>query len=87
MRSFATPPASAGSAALPTSVPSRPGSGSRCGSCAHRTLQAAWNQHGPDAFSPDIIERIEDEALAYVRDGILKDRRSHWCSTFGADPM
>ena len=59
----------------------------RRGSCAHRALQAAWNQHGPDAFSLDIIERIEDEALAYVRDGILKDRLSHWCSTFGADPI
>jgi hypothetical protein len=59
----------------------------RQGSYPHRALQAAWNQHGPDAFSLDVIERLEDEAVAYVRDGILKDRLSHWCSTFGADAI
>jgi hypothetical protein len=59
----------------------------RQGSYPHRALQAAWNEHGPDAFSLDVIERIEDEAVTYVRDGILKDRLSHWCSTFGADAI
>ena len=50
-------------------------------------LQAAWNQHGPDAFSLEVIERLEDEALAYVRDGILKERLSHWCSALGAEAI
>jgi hypothetical protein len=59
----------------------------RQGSCLHPALQAAWNQHGPDAFSVDIIERLERETLVYVRDGLLKDRLSHWCSTFGADAI
>jgi hypothetical protein len=59
----------------------------RQGSYAHRALQAAWNQHGPDAFSLDVIERLEDEELAYVRDSVLKDRLMHWCSTFGADAI
>jgi hypothetical protein len=59
----------------------------RQGGCPHQALQAAWNRHGPDAFSLEIIERIEDEALAYVRDGILKDRLSHWCSAVGAEAV
>jgi hypothetical protein len=59
----------------------------RHGGCPHRALQAAWNQHGGDAFSLEIVERIEDEALAYVRDGILKERLSHWCSALGADAV
>ena len=59
----------------------------RQGGCLHHALQVAWNRHGPEAFSLDIIERIEHEALAYVRDGILKERLSHWCSTLGADAI
>jgi hypothetical protein len=57
------------------------------GSHPHQALQAAWNQHGPNAFSLDIIERLEDVTMAYVRDAILRDRLSHWCSTFGADAI
>jgi hypothetical protein len=57
------------------------------GGYPHRALQAAWNQYGGDAFSLEIVERIEDEALAYVRDGILKDRLLHWCSAPGADAI
>jgi hypothetical protein len=56
----------------------------RQGGHPDRVLQAAWNQHGPDAFSLDVIERFEDETMACVRDAILRDRLSHWCSTFGA---
>ena len=59
----------------------------RQGSYGHRALQAAWNQHGPDAFSLDIIERLEDETMARVRDAILRDRLSHWRSSFGADAI
>ena len=59
----------------------------RQGGYPHPALQAAWNQHGPGAFSLDIIERLEDEASAYVREGLLKERLSHWCSTFGADAI
>ncbi|MBV8921752.1 GIY-YIG nuclease family protein [Bradyrhizobium sp.] len=60
---------------------------SRQGGYPHATLQAAWNQHGPDAFSLDIIERLDDEALGYVRDGLLKNRLSHWCSTLAAEAI
>ena len=59
----------------------------RQGGHPYPALQAAWNQHGPDAFSLNVIERFEDEAMACVRDAILRDRLSHWCSTFGAEAI
>ena len=59
----------------------------RQGGYPHPALQAAWNQHGPDAFSLDIVERLGDEDLAYVRDGLLKDRLSHWCAALGVEAI
>ena len=59
----------------------------RHGSCAHRSLQTAWNAHGPEAFTPDIVERLDDETLGYVRDRALKDRLAHWCSALVAEAI
>ena len=59
----------------------------RHGSCAHRSLQAAWNAHGPGAFALDIIERLDDETLGYVRDRALKDRLAHWGSALVAEAI
>lgn len=57
------------------------------GGYPHPALQAAWNQHGPEAFSLDIVERLGDEDLVYVRDGLLKDRLSHWCAALGVEAI
>lgn len=59
----------------------------RHGNCAYRTLQTAWNAHGQDAFALDIIERLDDETLSYVRDRALKDRLAHWCSALVAQAI
>ncbi len=59
----------------------------RHGSCAHRSLQAAWNAHSPGAFALDIIERLDDETLGYVRDRALKDRLAHWGSVLVAEAI
>jgi hypothetical protein len=59
----------------------------RQGDCMRPTLQAAWNAHGPAAFALDIIERLDEETLNYVRDHILKDRLAHWCSVLVAETI
>jgi hypothetical protein len=59
----------------------------RQGSYPHPILQAAWNAQGPASFTLEIIERLEDETLSYVRDSALKDRLAHWCSAFGAEAI
>ncbi len=44
----------------------------RQGANPHLSLQAAWREHGAESFAFEELERLDDEALAYVRDGILK---------------
>ena len=50
----------------------------RGGASTHRSLQAAWNAHGADAFSFETLERLEEEALDFARDAALKARAAYW---------
>ncbi len=88
MPSFASAPASGGSAGRRTSTASRNRLWFtlRHGNCPHPTLQAAWTAHGA-TFAMEIIERLDEETLSYVRDRVLKDRLAHWCSAFGAEAI
>ena len=59
--------------------------GLRNGGHINRAMQAAWTAHGEAAFSFEVLERIEDEAL--TPQGVLdrlKDRQRHWLETLGA---
>jgi len=55
------------------------------GSCTARSLQAAWRQHGADALSFEVLERLEPEESDYIRNAQLKERCSHWRGTLGAE--
>jgi hypothetical protein len=59
----------------------------RQGSASQRTLQAAWCEHGPDAFAFESVERLDPEALPYVRDRLLKERLIHWCTALGGEAI
>lgn len=59
----------------------------RQGSNTHRSLQAAWSAHGAGAFGFEILERIEAEELAYLRDRVLRERLAHWAGTLGAQAI
>jgi hypothetical protein len=59
----------------------------RQGSSPHATLQAAWNTHGPDSFALELIEKIDDEALDFVRDRLFAERLAHWCRVHGAEAI
>jgi hypothetical protein len=59
----------------------------RQGSHPSRSLQAAWQTHGADAFSCEELERLEDEELACVRAAQLKDRCAHWRTELNALPI
>ncbi len=56
----------------------------RHGSNSHRSLQDAWNAHGAEAFGFEIVERLEDEDIGYVRDRMLKDLLQRWTDELGA---
>ena len=52
-----------------------------------RSLQAAWTRHGPQSFTFEEVERLDDETLAYVRDKLLKERLAHWCAALAAEAI
>ena len=59
--------------------------GLRNGGHINRAMQASWTAHGEAAFSFEVLERIDDEALTPqgVRDQ-LKTRERHWLAALGA---
>jgi hypothetical protein len=52
-----------------------------------RTLQAAWTAHGPAAFVFGEVERLDDEAIAYIRSRALKERLAHWRDRLKAEAI
>lgn len=56
----------------------------RQGGHPNRDLQADWKHHGEGTFVFEILERLEDEDLAFARDAWLKDRQLHWRQALGA---
>lgn len=59
----------------------------KMGGCPHRSLQAAWNAHGPESLAFEIVERLEDEDLAFARTAALKARVAHWTATMEAEAI
>lgn len=59
----------------------------RHGGHTHRDLQAAWQVHGSDAFTFEIVEQIDDEEAAYLRERILKERLIHWAAELKAEAI
>jgi hypothetical protein len=59
----------------------------RQGANANPKLQAAWRAHGAESFVFAEVERLEDEALGFVRDSLLKDRLAHWRAALGAEAL
>lgn len=57
----------------------------RLGSHRDKSLQAAWNAHGPDAFAFEAVEAVDTEGLdRFGRDSRLKERRQHWIAALNA---
>nr|WP_295112520.1 GIY-YIG nuclease family protein [uncultured Caulobacter sp.] len=57
----------------------------RLGSHRDRSLQAAWNTHGAEAFAFEAVEAIDVEGLdRFGRDSRLKERREHWIAALNA---
>ena len=57
----------------------------RQGSHREKSLQAAWNAHGVDAFVFEAVEAVDTEGLdRFGRDSRLKERRAHWITALNA---
>jgi hypothetical protein len=58
--------------------------GLRLGSATNKDMQRAWNYHGGDSFEFEVLERLEPDEPAFVRDSQLKERTAHWRGTLNA---
>lgn len=58
--------------------------GLRTGANTHPSLQSAWNAHGADSFSLEIVEELAENNAAF-RDALLRDRLKHWRGVLNAD--
>jgi hypothetical protein len=56
----------------------------RLGNNTHRSLQDAWRAHGVEALTFEVLERLEEKDLKYVRERLLQDRLLHWVKTLQA---
>jgi hypothetical protein len=56
----------------------------RTGNHSNPDLQRAWSTDGKAGLSFEILERLEAEELAYVRDTLLKERLAHWRAALNA---
>jgi hypothetical protein len=59
----------------------------RRGGNPHAGLQAAWIAHGSDAFTIEVLERIDDEALSFIRERIFAERLAHWCRVHSGEAI
>ena len=58
--------------------------GLRMGNAVNADMQRAWSNHGAASFVFEVLERLDPEEPAFVRDSQLKDRAAHWRAALGA---
>lgn len=53
-------------------------------SSPHRSMQAAWNEHGADNLAFEVLEELPADTSDLVRGDLLKKRAAHWQGELGA---
>jgi hypothetical protein len=53
----------------------------RQGHNTHRSLQEAWSTHGSEAFTFEVVARLDDDDPSYVRKAALKSLLAQWIET------
>jgi hypothetical protein len=59
----------------------------RQGGSPHPAMQQAWNAHGEDSFSFDVLEELPEDTSVFARDGLLAERGEHWRAELGAEGL
>jgi hypothetical protein len=68
----------------PDSIQNRIWFSLRQGRHSNRELQAAWSASDGADLSFELLERLDEEESAYVRDALLRERAVHWRATLKA---
>jgi hypothetical protein len=56
----------------------------RQGTNPHSSLQDAWTMHGAEAFGFEIVERLDEENIGYLRDRVMKEHLARWADRLQA---
>jgi hypothetical protein len=59
----------------------------RQGGSPHAAMQKAWNAHGEDAFSFELLEELPEDTASFDRDRRLAERAERWQAELGAVPL
>ena len=59
----------------------------RTGGARHPDLQAAWREHGEDAFRYEELDRLRDDFPVLSRDDELKKRQALWAARLEATAL
>jgi hypothetical protein len=84
IRCVATGEVWVGQTLSPDSIQNRIWFSLRQGSHSNRALQAAWSASDGGGLNFELLERLDEEESAYVRDALLKERAGHWRATLEA---
>jgi hypothetical protein len=57
------------------------------GGCTNPGLQRAWAAYGADSFTFEPLERLAEEAFAYARNALLRERSVHWRAQLDAQEI
>jgi hypothetical protein len=57
------------------------------GGSPHPAMQQAWNEHGADGLSFEVLEELPAEVSAFARNGLLAERAEHWRTELGAQAI
>jgi hypothetical protein len=49
-----------------------------------KALQAAWNAHGEDSFSYEVLETLDDDVHPMELRGLLRSKQGEWVAKLGA---
>ena len=58
--------------------------GLRMGSAINKDMQRAWTLNGSNSFAFEVLERLDPDEPAFVRDSLLKERAVYWRATLNA---
>jgi hypothetical protein len=52
-----------------------------------RALQAEWNSHGAEAFPFEVLEALDQDALAIEARDLLQEKTLRWAAHLGAQTL
>ena len=53
----------------------------------NKSLQAEWDAHGKEAFSYEVLEKLDEDVSAVGVSDLLREKKLHWVAQLGAQSL